>query len=92
MQGFEDLVELADHLGLSRSDHNRFCRDIRTDLKDIRDGVASAGPNNNFYNDLKALYELYYDRVEYAREQAVARRRARRGPLPGFEEPSGSQG
>ncbi|KAJ3578349.1 hypothetical protein NPX13_g2218 [Xylaria arbuscula] len=86
MQGFDDLVNLVTRLGLSRPDQNRFCRDIRNDLKDIRDNAASAGPNNNFYNDLKALYELYHDRVEYAREDAVARRRARQ------EGASGSQG
>ncbi|KAK5631318.1 hypothetical protein RRF57_007032 [Xylaria bambusicola] len=90
MEAFDELVALVSEFGLSRSDVNRFTRDIRDGLKEIRDNAALAGVDNNFYNDIKNLYELFFDRVMRARDQAIARRQARRAREQG--EASGSQG
>lgn len=66
-----------DGIGISEGSRIRFSREYKAELREIRDNAAIAGVNNNFYNEVKALYELYHQRVANAIAQAVARRQER---------------
>ncbi|KAI1354210.1 hypothetical protein F5Y01DRAFT_25116 [Xylaria sp. FL0043] len=78
IQGFDYLRSLMEEIGSSHASRLRFTRDVQADLREIRDHAAVVGVNNNFYNDVKALYELYHHRIQAAIADAVARREARR--------------
>ncbi|KAI0427858.1 hypothetical protein F5Y09DRAFT_16781 [Xylaria sp. FL1042] len=77
IRGFDNLRGLMDEIGATQASRLRFTREAQTQLRQIRDNAALAGINNNFYNDVKALYELYYQRIQNAIASAVARRQAR---------------
>ncbi|KAI1297352.1 hypothetical protein F5Y03DRAFT_281927 [Xylaria venustula] len=84
-QGFADLRAVLDDLHVDGETRLRFTRDIQRDLRDIRDRAADAGVNNNFYNDIKALYDLYHRRVSNAIADALARRQARQRRSQGLQ-------
>ncbi|KAI1427992.1 hypothetical protein F5Y12DRAFT_101253 [Xylaria sp. FL1777] len=77
IEGFDKLRALMDEIGISQGSRLRFSRECKAELREIRDNAAIAGVNNNFYNDIKALYELYHQRVANAIADAVARRQER---------------
>lgn len=49
--------------GVSQGVHYRFAREYKADLRGISDTAATAGVNNNYYNDVAALYQVYYQRA-----------------------------
>ncbi|KAI1161294.1 hypothetical protein F5B18DRAFT_459016 [Nemania serpens] len=60
---FENLRLSMAGSGVSQSVQHRFAREYKADLRSISDTAATAGVQNNYYNDVVALYEVYYQRA-----------------------------
>ncbi|KAI0541716.1 hypothetical protein GGR58DRAFT_412985 [Xylaria digitata] len=66
IQGFETLRAIMETVGFHQGHCIRFTREYKAELRSIRDNASIAGPDNNYYNDVRALYHLYHQRVSEA--------------------------
>lgn len=60
---FENLRTSMAGAGVGQAVYYRFAREYKAALRGISDAAATAGPNNNYYNDVAALYDAYYRRA-----------------------------
>ncbi|KAI0973068.1 hypothetical protein F4678DRAFT_37897 [Xylaria arbuscula] len=77
-QGFANLRAVMEDLNVNQATRQRYTRDIQGGLLEIRDRAANAGVNNNFYDDVRALYDEFHQRMAHALADSMARREARR--------------
>ncbi|GAP91017.2 hypothetical protein SAMD00023353_5400330 [Rosellinia necatrix] len=66
LQDLETMRSIMNTVGVERAFCIRYTREYRSEFSDISARAAAAGPNNNFYNDVAALYQIYYQRASDA--------------------------
>ncbi|KAH8159535.1 hypothetical protein CIB48_g8698 [Xylaria polymorpha] len=58
-----DTLRKAMELSVDQATLARFVRDYRAGLRRVRESCFVAGPNNNFYNEIWALYHNFHERA-----------------------------
>ncbi|KAI0556135.1 hypothetical protein F4679DRAFT_20196 [Xylaria curta] len=58
-----DSLRQAMELSVDRAACARFVRDYRAGLRRVRESSFVSGPNNNFYNEIWALYHNFHQRA-----------------------------
>ncbi|TRX92758.1 hypothetical protein FHL15_006432 [Xylaria flabelliformis] len=58
-----DSLRQAMELSVDRAALTRFIRDYRAGLRRVRETAFVSGPNNNFYNEIWALYHNFHQRA-----------------------------
>ncbi|GAW20798.1 hypothetical protein ANO14919_103090 [Xylariales sp. No.14919] len=72
IQGFSTLRTILQSVGFHQGVCIRFTREYRAELRNIREDAAIAGVDNNFYNDVRTLYQAFHQRVADAIAHATA--------------------
>ncbi|KAI0452578.1 hypothetical protein F5B21DRAFT_330956 [Xylaria acuta] len=58
-----DILRQAMELSVDQEASARFVRDYRAGLRRVRESSFVSGPNNNFYNEIWALYHNFHQRA-----------------------------